>query len=359
MVSFTGSTRAGIEIARAAAPTVKRVTQELGGKSPNIILDDVDLRRDRRRHDGLHAEQRSVVQPPTRMLVPASLPRSGGRDAKATAESLKVGDPFAADTRLGPVVSEVQWNKIQGLIKKGIEEGATLVTGGLGRPDGLTKGYFVRPTVFANVSNDMTIAREEIFGPVLSIIPYKTEEEAIAHRQRHDLRPRGLCLVGQSRARAEAWRAGSAPARSPSTARRRTSRRRSAATSSRAMAGSGACSVRGVLENEGSQSMVLEVAPLQIRPGQEAAFEAAFATAQSIIASMPGYRSHALQRCLERPGEYLLLVRWDSLEAHEVGFRRSPEYQDWKSLLHRFYDPFPTVLHYEPVAGMSAGDAGS
>lgn len=105
--------------------------------------------------------------------------------------------------------------------------------------------------------------------------------------------------------------------------------------------------------------MVLEVAPLQIRPGQEAAFEAAFATAQSIIASMPGYRSHALQRCLERPGEYLLLVRWDSLEAHEVGFRRSPEYQDWKSLLHRFYDPFPTVLHYEPVAGMSAGDAGS
>lgn len=104
--------------------------------------------------------------------------------------------------------------------------------------------------------------------------------------------------------------------------------------------------------------MVLEVAPLVIRPGQEPAFEAAFSIAQSIIASMPGYRSHALQRCLERPGEYLLVVRWDSLEAHEVGFRRSPQYQRWKELLHHFYDPFPTVLHYEAVAGMGSGDAG-
>ena len=181
MVSFTGSTRAGIEIARAAAPTVKRVTQELGGKSPNIILDDVDMQA--AIGGGMMActlNSGQSCNSPTRMLVPASRHDEAVAIAKATAESLKVGDPFAADTRLGPVVSEVQWNKIQGLIKKGIEEGATLVTGGLGRPDGLTKGYFVKPTVFGNVRNDMTIAREEIFGPVLAIIPYKTEEEAIA-----------------------------------------------------------------------------------------------------------------------------------------------------------------------------------
>ncbi len=104
--------------------------------------------------------------------------------------------------------------------------------------------------------------------------------------------------------------------------------------------------------------MVLEVAPLQIRSGQEVAFEAAFAVAQAIIASMPGYRSHALQRCLERPGEYLLLVRWDSLEAHVAGFRGSPRYAEWKALLHHFYDPFPTVSHYVGVAGASAADAG-
>ena len=99
---------------------------------------------------------------------------------------------------------------------------------------------------------------------------------------------------------------------------------------------------------------VLEAAPLQVRPGQEAAFEAAFRQAQRIIASMPGYRSHELQRCIERPGEYLLLVRWDTLEAHEVGFRQSPQYQDWKRLLHHFYDPFPTVSHYRPVDGVPA-----
>ena len=100
--------------------------------------------------------------------------------------------------------------------------------------------------------------------------------------------------------------------------------------------------------------MILEAAPLQVKPGQEAAFEAAFREAQAIISSMPGYRSHELQRCIERPGHYLLLVRWDSLEAHEVGFRKSPQYQDWKRLLHHFYDPFPTVLHYEAVAGVPA-----
>jgi heme-degrading monooxygenase HmoA len=99
--------------------------------------------------------------------------------------------------------------------------------------------------------------------------------------------------------------------------------------------------------------MILEAAPLQVKTGQEAAFEAAFREAQAIIASMPGYRSHELQRCVERAGHYLLLVRWDSVEAHEVGFRKSPQYQEWKRLLHHFYDPFPTVLHYEPVAGVS------
>jgi len=180
MVSFTGSTRAGIEIARAAAPTVKRVTQELGGKSPNIILDDVDL--EKAIGGGLMActlNSGQSCNSPTRMLVPAALHDRAVAIAKATAESLKVGDPFAADTRLGPVVSEAQWKKIQGLIQKGIDEGATLVTGGVGRPDGLAKGWYVKPTVFANVRNDMTIAREEIFGPVLSILPYRTEEEAI------------------------------------------------------------------------------------------------------------------------------------------------------------------------------------
>ncbi|HPG28378.1 MAG TPA: aldehyde dehydrogenase family protein, partial [Myxococcota bacterium] len=180
MVSFTGSTRAGIEIARAAAPTVKRVTQELGGKSPNIILDDADLAS--AIGGGLMSCTMNSGQScnsPTRMLVPASRHDEAVAIAKATAESLRVGDPFAEDTRLGPVVSEAQWNKIQGLIQKGIDEGATLVTGGVGRPDGLPRGYYVRPTVFANVRNDMTIAREEIFGPVLSILPYQNEEEAI------------------------------------------------------------------------------------------------------------------------------------------------------------------------------------
>ncbi|MEZ4333825.1 MAG: aldehyde dehydrogenase family protein [Myxococcota bacterium] len=180
LVSFTGSTRAGIEVARAAAPTVKRVTQELGGKSPNIILDDVDLKA--AIGGGLMActlNSGQSCNSPTRMLVPAKRHDEALAIAKATAESLKVGDPFAADTRLGPVVSEAQWKKIQGLIQKGIDEGATLATGGTGRPEGLAKGWFVRPTVFGNVRNDMTIAREEIFGPVLSILPYQSEDEAI------------------------------------------------------------------------------------------------------------------------------------------------------------------------------------
>ena len=181
MVSFTGSTRAGIEVARAAAPSVKRVTQELGGKSANIVLDDADFAA------AIGGGTFSCVMnsgqscnSPTRMLVPASRHDEAVAIAKATAESLVVGDPFAEGTRLGPVVSEAQWNKIQRLIQAGIDEGATLVTGGPGRPDGLARGYYVRPTVFANVRNDMTIAREEIFGPVLSILPYRDEEEAVA-----------------------------------------------------------------------------------------------------------------------------------------------------------------------------------
>jgi len=180
MVSFTGSTRAGIQVAKAAADTVKRVTQELGGKSANIILEDADLNTAvGGGMMGCAMNSGQSCNAPTRMLVPAKLQDQVVAIAKAVAETITVGPPFAEGTRIGPVVSETQWNKIQGLIKKGIEEGATLVTGGLGRPEGLDKGYYVRPTVFANVRNDMTIAREEIFGPVLSILPYRDEDEAV------------------------------------------------------------------------------------------------------------------------------------------------------------------------------------
>ena len=180
MVSFTGSTRAGVLVAKAAADTVKRVAQELGGKSANIILEDADLERAVK--GGVFACMNNSGQScnaPTRMLVPADRHGEAVAIAKATAAKIKAGDPTADDTTIGPVVSEVQFNKIQALIEKGIEEGAELVIGGPGRPEGLDKGYFVQPTVFANVNNDMTVAREEIFGPVLSILPYETEEEAI------------------------------------------------------------------------------------------------------------------------------------------------------------------------------------
>jgi aldehyde dehydrogenase (NAD+) len=180
MVSFTGSTRAGIQVAKAAADTVKRVTQELGGKSANILLDDVDLEAT------VAAGVNSCVMnsgqscnAPTRMLVPESLHDRAVEIAKRAAEAVKVGDPAAEGSRIGPVVSEAQWKKIQGLIQKGIDEGAQLVIGGTGRPAGLERGYYVKPTVFAGVRNDMTIAREEIFGPVLSILPYRDEEDAI------------------------------------------------------------------------------------------------------------------------------------------------------------------------------------
>jgi len=180
MVSFTGSTRAGILVAKAAADTVKRVTQELGGKSANVILDDADLAAAvGGGMMGCALNSGQSCNAPTRMLVPASLQDQVVAIAKGVAESVTVGPPFAEGTRIGPVVSETQWNKIQRLIQKGIDEGATLVTGGPGRPAGLERGYYVRPTVFSNVRNDTTIAREEIFGPVLSILPYRDEEDAI------------------------------------------------------------------------------------------------------------------------------------------------------------------------------------
>ena len=180
MVSFTGSTRAGILVAKAAADTVKRVTQELGGKSPNVLLDDVDLEKAVAGGvTGCFMNSGQSCNAPTRMLVPESLHDRAAEIAGQTAAAFSVGDPFAEGIRLGPVVSEAQWKKIQGLIQKGIDEGARLVAGGTGRPDGLSKGYFVKPTVFAGVRNDMTIAREEIFGPVLSILPYRDEDDAI------------------------------------------------------------------------------------------------------------------------------------------------------------------------------------
>ena len=182
MMSFTGSTRAGVAVARASAETVKRVSQELGGKSANIILDDADFNKSVAGGvTGCFMNSGQSCNAPTRMLVPADRQDEAVAIAKATAEATIVGDPKeVAAGGIGPVVSEVQFNKIQGLIEKGIEEGATLVSGGPGKPDGFNAGYYVKPTIFSDVSNDMTIAREEIFGPVLSILPYKDEDEAIS-----------------------------------------------------------------------------------------------------------------------------------------------------------------------------------
>jgi aldehyde dehydrogenase (NAD+) len=180
MVSFTGSTRAGVAVAVAAAPTVKRVTQELGGKSANILLDDADF--EKAVPQGVQECFRNAGQScnaPTRMLVPRSRMVEVVAAARLSAEATKVGDPFTDGINIGPLASKPQFEKVQRLIKVGIEEGATLVAGGPGRPDGFTKGYFVKPTVFAGVRNDMTIAREEIFGPVLCIIPYEDEDDAV------------------------------------------------------------------------------------------------------------------------------------------------------------------------------------
>jgi len=180
MVSFTGSTRAGTEVARNAAASVKRVHQELGGKSPNVLLDDADFER-AVKQSVLHVFQNSgqSCNAPTRMLVPAGKMAEVEAIAKRVAATVVVGDPASEKTNLGPVVSKLQFDRVEGYIEKGIAEGASLITGGTGRPEGLAKGYYVKPTIFSNVRNDMTIAREEIFGPVLCILPYATEEQAV------------------------------------------------------------------------------------------------------------------------------------------------------------------------------------
>ncbi len=181
MMSFTGSTRAGSLVAQNAAPTVKRVTQELGGKSPNIVLKDADVEEAVTRGvQHMYNNTGQSCNAPSRMLVPKDKLAEAEAVAAKVTEAVVVGDPRSEQTTMGPVVSEVQFKKIQGLIEKGIEEGAKVVTGGPGRPEGLDKGYFIRPTVFSEANNEMTIAREEIFGPVLTMIPYETEEEAIA-----------------------------------------------------------------------------------------------------------------------------------------------------------------------------------
>lgn len=180
MMSFTGSTRAGVEVARIAASTVKRVAQELGGKSANIILDDADIAevigRDTR---GMCTNSGQSCNAGTRMLVPASQMEAATAAAKSAIDGVVVGPPDSDGTMIGPVVSETQWDRIQDLIRAGIDEGATLVTGGLGRPDGLDAGYYVKPTLFANVTNDMRIAQEEIFGPVLVLIGYEDDDDAV------------------------------------------------------------------------------------------------------------------------------------------------------------------------------------
>ena len=182
VVSFTGSTRAGREVAKAAADGIKRVTQELGGKSANIILDDVaDFGK--AVFSGVlncFGNSGQSCNAPTRMLVPKARMAEAIESAKAAAAKAVVGDPTNEGTSLGPVVSELQFNKINALIEAGIKEGAELIAGGPGRPDGLEKGYYIKPTVFANVTNDMTIAREEVFGPVLTIIGYEDDAEAVA-----------------------------------------------------------------------------------------------------------------------------------------------------------------------------------
>ena len=180
VVSFTGSTRAGQEVAKAAADGIKRVMQELGGKSANIILDDADLAKSVSGGViGCFGNSGQSCNAPTRMLVPKAKMAEAIEIAKVAAAKASVGDPSDEKTRLGPVVSELQFNKITALIEKGIAEGAELIVGGSGRPAGIDKGYFIQPTVFANVTNDMTIAREEIFGPVLTILGYEDDEDAV------------------------------------------------------------------------------------------------------------------------------------------------------------------------------------
>jgi aldehyde dehydrogenase (NAD+) len=179
MISFTGSTRGGVAVAAAAARTVKRVTQELGGKSANIILEDADIEAAVK--EGVQACFRNTGQScdaPTRMLIPRGKMEQATAVAKQTAAGIKVADATAKGS-IGPLANKAQFEKVQELINKGIEEGATVISGGPGRPEGISKGYFVKPTVFTGVRNDMAIAREEIFGPVLSMIAYEDEEDAV------------------------------------------------------------------------------------------------------------------------------------------------------------------------------------
>jgi len=180
MVSFTGSTRAGRRVSELASARVKPVALELGGKSPNVILDDADL--EAAVADGVskcYLNSGQTCSALTRMLVPRERLEEAERIAAAVAEQFTPGDPFEATTRLGPLVSDVQRERVRGYIRKGVEEGARLVTGGDEPPEGLRTGFFVRPTVFSGVRSDMTIAREEIFGPVLSIMPYEDEDDAV------------------------------------------------------------------------------------------------------------------------------------------------------------------------------------
>jgi acyl-CoA reductase-like NAD-dependent aldehyde dehydrogenase len=180
MISFTGSTRAGRRVSELAAPTVKKVALELGGKSPNVILEDAEL--EQAVADGVakcFLNSGQTCSALTRMLVPRARLEEAEEIAQAAAERFRPGDPFAPESRLGPVVSEAQLERVRGYIRKGLEEGAKLVTGGAELPEGVERGYFVRPTVFSEVGPEMTIAREEIFGPVLALMPYEDEEDAV------------------------------------------------------------------------------------------------------------------------------------------------------------------------------------
>lgn len=180
MVSFTGSTRAGVAVAMAAAATVKRVTQELGGKSAFVVLDDADLAAAVKAcTEACFRNSGQSCNAPTRLLVPETVLGEAAAIAQSVAEHAIIGDPISSDTTLGPIANKTQFEKVQGMIQAGIDEGATLITGGVGRPQGTSAGYFVKPTVFCQVRNEMRIAREEIFGPVLAIIPYAKEEDAI------------------------------------------------------------------------------------------------------------------------------------------------------------------------------------
>jgi len=181
MMSFTGSTRAGIAVSKDAAETVKRVTLELGGKSPNIVFEDADL-EDRVAGSVLECFNNSgqSCDAPTRMLVQRSVYDKAVKIAEATGRQAQVGDPQEEGDHIGPLVSHIQYGRVQNLIEAGISEGARVLVGGAGKPEGYETGYFVRPTIFADVRNDMRIAREEVFGPVLALIPFDTEEEAIA-----------------------------------------------------------------------------------------------------------------------------------------------------------------------------------